>query len=85
MKKPTKKQMEELNNLALLPDESIDTSDIPEQVNWENAVVGKFYSKKQKTSVEIDNDILAWFKSQNVNDYQQMINKALSDYVRRHN
>ncbi len=54
MKKLTKQQIEELNYLALLPDEAIDTSDILEQTNWENAVVGRFYSKKTKPSVVIN-------------------------------
>jgi hypothetical protein len=46
MKKPTKQQVEELNHMALLPDEAIDTSYIPKQTNWENAIVGRFYSKE---------------------------------------
>jgi uncharacterized protein (DUF4415 family) len=85
MKKLTKQQVEELNHLMLLPDEAIDTSDIPEQTNWENAVVGRFYTKKSETSVEIDNEILSWFKAKNSRDYQRMINKALSDYMKQHN
>jgi putative addiction module component (TIGR02574 family) len=57
MKKLTKEQTEELNQLALLSDEAIDTSDIPEQTNWKNAVVGRFYSKhKSKTSTDIGSD-----------------------------
>jgi uncharacterized protein (DUF4415 family) len=86
MKKLTKVQAEELNQLALLSDEAIDTSDIPEQNNWENAVVGRFYSKhKPKTSVDIDSEILAWFKAQSSHDYPRMINKALFDYMKQHN
>jgi hypothetical protein len=54
MKKPTKQQVEELNHLVLLPDEAIDTSDIPEKTNWENAVIGRFYTQKTKTSIEIE-------------------------------
>lgn len=84
MKKLTKQQVEELNHLAQLPDEAIDTSDIPEQTNWENAVVGRFYTKKTKTSVEIDNEILSWFKAKNSRDYQRMINKALIEYMKQH-
>lgn len=86
MKKLTKEQTKELNQLALLSDEAIDTSDIPEQANWENAVVGRFYSKQNpKTSVNIDSDIIAWFKAQGGHDYHRMINKALSDYMQQHN
>ncbi|WP_394753123.1 hypothetical protein [Crenothrix sp.] len=57
MKKLTKEQTEELTQLALLSDEDIDTSDIPEQTNWENAVVGRFYLKhKSKISTDISSD-----------------------------
>jgi uncharacterized protein (DUF4415 family) len=85
MKKPTKQQVEESNHLVILPDEAIDTSDIPEQTNWENAVVGRFYTKKTKTNVEIDNEILSWFKAKSSRDYQRMINKALVEYMKQHN
>ena len=85
MKKLTKQQVEELNHLAQLSDEAIDNSDIPEQTNWDKAVIGRFYTKKPKTSVEIDNEILSWFKAKNSHDYQSMINKALSDYMKQHN
>jgi uncharacterized protein (DUF4415 family) len=84
MKKLSKQQIEELNLLANLPDDEIDTSDIPEQTNWDNAVIGKFYSKNQQ-AIRIDNEILTWFKSKGGRDYQHMINKALFDYVQQHN
>jgi uncharacterized DUF497 family protein len=85
MKKLTKQQADELKHLAFLPDDTIDTSDIPEQTNWEKAVVGRFYSKKPNTSVEIDNEILSWFKAKSSRDYQRMINKALVEYMKQHN
>jgi putative addiction module component (TIGR02574 family) len=57
MKKLTNEQTEELSQLALLSDENIDISDISEQTNWENAVVGQFYSKhKPKTSIDISSE-----------------------------
>lgn len=55
MNKLTKKQTEELNFVALLPDDSIDTSDIPEQTDWNNAQTGRFY----QGNVKLDSDILA--------------------------
>lgn len=55
MNKLTKLQTEELNFVALLPDDSIDTSDIPEQTDWNNAHVGRFY----QGNVELDNDSLS--------------------------
>jgi uncharacterized protein (DUF4415 family) len=74
----TKQQIEELNQLALLPDEAIDTSDIPEQCNWDNAVQGRFYMTE---NVELEPDILAWFKAKNGQRYQKMINETLRDYI----
>jgi hypothetical protein len=56
----TKQQREELNHLAMQPDETIDTSDIPEQINRENAVRGRFYVTE---NIELEPDILAWFKA----------------------
>ena len=78
MNKLTNKQIEELNQLAMLPDEAIDTSDIPEQTNWNNAVRGRFYVAE---NVKLEPDILAWFKAKNGQHYQQMINETLRDYI----
>ncbi len=74
----TKQQTEELNQLALLPDEMIDTSDIPEQTNWDNVVRGRFYVAE---NIELEPDILAWFKAKSGQRYQQMINETLRDYI----
>jgi uncharacterized protein (DUF4415 family) len=78
----TKQQLEELNQLAMLPDEAIDTSDIPEQINWDNAVRGRFYVAE---NVALEPDILAWFKAKNGQRYQQMINETLRDYIQHAN
>lgn len=78
MKILTKQQLEELNHLAMLPDETIDTSDIPEQTNWDNVVRGRFYTTE---NVELEPDILAWFKAKSGQRYQQMINETLRDYI----
>jgi len=83
MNKLTKKQTAELNHLASMPDEAIDTSDIPEQTNWENAQVGRFYSATHQSSVKLDNDVLAWFKAKSGRNYQQLINQALRDYIKQ--
>ena len=44
MNKLTKKQAAELKYLTSLSDEAINTSDIPEQTDWKNAEIGRFYS-----------------------------------------
>jgi hypothetical protein len=43
MKKLSGKQKKELKMLAAQPDSQIDLTDIPEIVDWRQAVVGKFY------------------------------------------
>lgn len=74
-------------NLALfdaLTDETIDTSDIPplsetffEKATWR---MPKSYIT---VSVEIDPEILAWFKQQG-SDYQRRLTAALHIYVQAH-
>jgi len=48
VKKLLGKQKKELGGLALLPDSRIDLTDIPEIVDWSEAVVGKFYQPDSK-------------------------------------
>ena len=65
-----------------MPDNEIDTSDIPEISNWDNAVVGKFYKPiKQPVTIRLDSDIVAWFKSKG-GKYQSNINQALREYIK---
>ena len=49
LKKRTKKQKTEIKKLTSMPDEVIDTSDIPETTDWSNAVVGIYYKPVKKT------------------------------------
>jgi hypothetical protein len=55
----TSQQIEQLENLNLLPDDQIDTSDIPEITDWTGAVRGKFY---QSNMIQLDGDVAAHFK-----------------------
>lgn len=58
----TARQKRELQKLAALPEEKIDTSDIPEfpPGAWKNAVRGKWYRPvKQAVSIRLDADVLA--------------------------
>ena len=60
-----------------MKDEDIDLSDIPEQLNWSNAVVGKFYRPvKQSLTIRLDADVIAWLKYQ-ASGYQTRINSLL--------
>ena len=85
----TAKQKAELKALAALPDEAIDTSDIPELSAdfWKTAKRGLFYRPlKQQLTLRIDADVVAWFKSNadGGRGYQTDINRALREYVQRH-
>jgi len=59
------KQKRDLAALAALPDDQIDTSDIPElpPSAWKDAVRGKFYRPvKQAVSLRLDADVVAWLR-----------------------
>ena len=78
------KQIDELRQLAQQSDRHINTSDIPEVVDWSGAERGRYYRPvKQQVTLRIDADLLAWFRSQG-NKYQTRINTVLRDYVEHH-
>lgn len=80
----SKKQKDELLALAAIPDDDIDTSDIPETLGWSGADVGRFYRPlKKPVTIRLDADVLAWFKSQGGN-YQSVVNQALREYMLEH-
>lgn len=69
----------DLAEMALLPDEQIDFSDIPplNEEDWANAVRGRFYRPvKQQITARVDADVLDWLKSQG-KGYQSRINAIL--------
>jgi len=82
----TRKQKAELRALAALPDEAIDTSDIPELTEefWKGAKRGVFYRPvKQQLTLRLDADLVSWFKGRvrGGRGYQTAINRALREYV----
>ena len=82
----TSKQRAELEALATLPDDRIDTTDIPEVRDWSNAKRGLFYRPvKKQLTLRIDADVIAWFKGRapKGQGYQTQMNMALRDYIRR--
>ena len=91
MKKATttslsKDQKAELTSLEALPDERIDTSDIPELADRPDAKRGDFYRPiKQQITLRLDADVLAWFKNRasGGRGYQTEINRALRQHVQR--
>jgi uncharacterized protein (DUF4415 family) len=65
--------------LSDLPDEDIDTSDIPElDESFFNQAILKEVSQ-QAINLTLDSDIVEWLKQQS--HYQQKINQLLRDYM----
>jgi uncharacterized protein (DUF4415 family) len=63
---------------------SIDLTQMPEVLDWSDAIQGKFFRPvKQPFSIRLDSDIVAWFKSSG-DGYQTRINAALREYVLAH-
>ncbi len=61
----TTKQKRDLALLAALPDDRIDTSDIPELPlrAWKDGIRGRFYRPlKQSVSLRLDADVVTWLK-----------------------
>lgn len=76
---PTDAKLKRLAELAALPDESIDTRDIPELPDevWSAGVRGRFYRPvKQQITARVDADVLDWLKSQG-KGYQGRLNAIL--------
>src|SRR6202163_2451481 len=75
----TPKLERELRTLSALPDDQIDTSDIPELPPgaWKDAVRGRFYRPvKQAVSMRLDADVVAWLKKRG-RGYQTRVNSIL--------
>jgi len=78
-------ELEQLEKLAALPDESIDTTDIPEtpEEAWAFARRGAFYRPvKRPVTIRLDADLIAWFKHHaEGGGYQTEINRVLRRHV----
>lgn len=60
MNKASNNMTKQLHKLAELPDEQIDTSDIPEIKNFSHAEVGRFYRPlKKQITLRLDADLIA--------------------------
>ena len=82
----TEKQRAELQALEELPDDQIDTSDIPQVLDWTGARRGLFYRPvKRQITLRLDADLISWFKAhaQDGRGYQTDINRALRQHVER--
>jgi uncharacterized protein (DUF4415 family) len=78
-------QKAELEALAALPSDQIQTDDMPEVQDWSGAKRGMFYRPvKQQITLRLDADLIDWFKThqEQGEGYQTSINRALREYVR---
>ena len=85
-KKLTKRQAMDLDTLASMADEEIDTSDIPEVRDWSGAERGLLYRPiKKQITLRLDADVLAWFRAAapGGRGYQTEINRVLREHARR--
>lgn len=87
MKKKTSEKFtrQQKREIVALAGEEIDTSDIPEILDWSGAKRGLLYRPvKQQITLRLDADIVAWFKADapGGRGYQTRINRVLRDYVR---
>jgi uncharacterized protein (DUF4415 family) len=85
----TAAQKAELDALAAMPDDEIDTSDMPEVLDWSQARRGALYRPvKRLMTIRIDADVIEWFKSHGAPDgkagYQTRMNQALREYIAQH-
>lgn len=76
----------EVEALANLSDEAIDTSDVPEIPDWSGARRGLLYRPvKRQITLRLDADVVSWFKSNapNGRGCQIEINRVLREHARR--
>jgi uncharacterized protein (DUF4415 family) len=75
----TRAQRQNLDRLAALPADQIDTSDVPELTDeqFRNAVHSRFHRPlKRQITAKVDADILEWLKAQG-KGYQSRLNAIL--------
>jgi uncharacterized protein (DUF4415 family) len=83
----TETQKAELEALAALPEDKINTVETPEQKDWSGARRGLFFRPvKRQLTLRLDADVIDWFKTHapNGEGYQTRINSALREYVAQH-
>ena len=76
----TEAQENNLKRLAAMPDDQIDTSDIPELTETQLADMKcpeHFRTVKKQITARVDADVLAWLKSQGKKGYQSRMNAIL--------
>ncbi|HWK44536.1 MAG TPA: BrnA antitoxin family protein [Stellaceae bacterium] len=75
----------ELAALEAMPDDQIDTSEMPEVTDWTGAKRGAFFRPiKKQLTLRLDMDLIAYFQGDDPEGYQTRINAALREYVESH-
>jgi len=75
--KLTEEEKGKLRQLAVMPDDQIDLTDIPEITDFSGFEVGKFYRPvKETVTIRLDSDVLHWLK-QGGKGYQSRLNAIL--------
>ena len=80
----TDRQAAEIESLAALPEDQIDTSDIPEILDWSDARRGLLYRPvKKQITLRLDADVIAWFRANcpGGRGYQTEINRVLRHHA----
>lgn len=78
----------EIDALIILPEEQIQTDDLPEVSDWSDAKRGVFYRPiKEEITLHLDADLIDWFKNHHPQNegYQTSINRALREYIGQRN
>lgn len=81
MQKKEKDSKTDWEKVDSVSDSKIDYSEIPEldEQFWKNATL-VLPENKTKVTIRLDNDVVAWFKSQG-KGYQTKINAVLKSYI----
>lgn len=85
--KLTTVQQAEIEALAAMLEDRIDTQAVPEQRDWRDAERGVFYRPiKRQLTLRLDTDVIEWFKTHAAagEGYQTSINRALRAHMARH-
>ena len=85
--KLTAVQQAEIDALAALPEDQINTKVLPEQRDWSNATRGAFFRPvKRQLTLRLDADVIDWFKTHAAANegYQTSMNSALRAHMQQH-
>ena len=78
-------QRARIEAVAAMPEDQIETGDIPEVRDWSGAVCGKFYRPlKRQLTLRVDADVVDWFQRQAPKGgYQTEMNRVLREAMLR--